>query len=69
MALPTLTPEQRQAALEKAREARKARSELLAALKAGYGVSSSTATYLGERPESADTVEKVGLQPIPTEPM
>ncbi len=35
MALPTLTPEQRQAALEKAREARKARSELLAALKAG----------------------------------
>jgi hypothetical protein len=35
MALPALTPEQRQAALEKAREARKARSELLAALKAG----------------------------------
>jgi hypothetical protein len=35
MALPTLTPEQRQAALAKASEARKARSELLAALKAG----------------------------------
>jgi len=35
MALPTLTPEQRQAALVKASEARKARSELLAALKAG----------------------------------
>jgi hypothetical protein len=35
MALPTLTPEQRQAALAKASEARKARSELLAALKSG----------------------------------
>jgi len=35
MALPTLTPEQRQAALAKASQARKARSELLAALKAG----------------------------------
>jgi hypothetical protein len=35
MALPTLTPEQRQAALVKASEARKARSELLAALKDG----------------------------------
>ena len=35
MALPTLTPGQRQAAWAKASEARKARSELLAALKAG----------------------------------
>ncbi len=35
MALPTLTPEQRQAALAKASQARKARSELLAALKSG----------------------------------
>lgn len=35
MALPTLTPEQRQAALAKASEARKSRSELLAALKSG----------------------------------
>jgi len=35
MALPTLTPGQRQAAVVKASEARKARSELLAALKAG----------------------------------
>ncbi len=35
MALPTLSPEQRQAALEKAREARAARSALLAGLKAG----------------------------------
>jgi len=34
MALPTLAPEQRQAAWAKAGEARKARSELLAALKA-----------------------------------
>jgi len=35
MALPMLTPEQRQAALTKAAEARKARSELLAAVKSG----------------------------------
>ncbi|AUS80373.1 integration host factor [Actinoalloteichus sp. AHMU CJ021] len=35
MALPELTPEQRQAALAKAAEARKARSELLAGLKSG----------------------------------
>lgn len=35
MALPTLTPEQRAEALAKAAEARKARSELLAAIKAG----------------------------------
>jgi hypothetical protein len=35
MALPTLSPEQRQAALEKAREARAARSALLAGVKAG----------------------------------
>ena len=35
MALPTMTPEQRAAALEKAAEARKARAELKANLKAG----------------------------------
>ncbi|KAA2267026.1 integration host factor [Solihabitans fulvus] len=35
MALPTLTPEQRAAALAKAAEVRKARSELLASLKSG----------------------------------
>jgi hypothetical protein len=35
MTLPTLTPEQRQAALVKASQARKARSELLAAMKSG----------------------------------
>ncbi|MFL6143086.1 MAG: integration host factor, actinobacterial type [Labedaea sp.] len=35
MALPTLTPEQRADALAKAAEARKARSELLASIKAG----------------------------------
>ena len=35
MALPTLTPEQRADALAKATEARKARSELLAQVKAG----------------------------------
>lgn len=36
MALPTLTPEQRAAALEKAAAARKARGELLAAVKSGH---------------------------------
>lgn len=35
MALPTLSPEQRQAALAKATEARKARSDLLVAVKSG----------------------------------
>lgn len=35
MALPTLTPEQRAAALEKAAAARKARGELLAEVKSG----------------------------------
>jgi hypothetical protein len=35
MALPTMSPEQRQVALEKAREARTARSAMLAGLKAG----------------------------------
>lgn len=35
MALPALSPEQRQAALEKAREARAARSALLAGVKEG----------------------------------
>src|SRR5258708_33134004 len=35
MALPALSPEQREAALQKAREARAARSDLLAGLKAG----------------------------------
>ena len=35
MALPTLTPEQRAEALEKAQQARRERSELLAAVKSG----------------------------------
>ncbi|MBC6458755.1 integration host factor, actinobacterial type [Actinomadura sp. HBU206391] len=35
MALPTLTPEQRAQALEKAQQARKERSELLAGVKSG----------------------------------
>lgn len=35
MALPTLTPEQRQEALAKAAQARKARSDLLASIKSG----------------------------------
>jgi hypothetical protein len=44
MVVPPLTPEQRQAALVKATEARKARSELLAAVKAGQ---TSVAEVLG----------------------
>ena len=54
MALPTLTPEQRAAALEKAAAARKARSELLAAVKSGQlGISDVLA-----RAETDDTVKK-----------
>ena len=48
MALPTLTPEQRAEALAKAAEARKARSELLASIKAGK---QSIASVLGRAKE------------------
>jgi hypothetical protein len=48
LALPTLTPEQRADALAKAAEARKARSELLAAIKDGK---QSIATVLGKAKE------------------
>ena len=54
MALPILTPEQRAAALEKATAARKARSELLAAVKAGQ---LSIADVIAKA-ESDDTVKK-----------
>jgi transposase len=54
MALPTLTPEQRAAALEKAAVARKARSELLGAVKAGQ---LSIADVLAKS-ESDETVKK-----------
>jgi transposase len=54
MALPILTPEQRAAALQKAAAARKARSELLAAVKAGQlGIADVLA-----KSESDDTVKK-----------
>jgi hypothetical protein len=48
LALPTLTPEQRADALAKAAEARKARSELLAAIKDGK---QNIATVLGKAKE------------------
>ena len=54
MALPILTPEQRAAALEKATAARKARSELLAAVKAGQLSISDVIA----KAESDDTVKK-----------
>jgi hypothetical protein len=50
MALPTLSPEQRQKALEKAREARAARSVLLADLKEG---TISLADVLGREDNTA----------------
>ncbi len=48
LALPTLTPEQRADALAKAAEARKARSELLASIKAGE---QTIASVLGKAKE------------------
>ena len=53
MALPTLTPEQRAVALEKAAAARRARSELREALK-------DRTTTLGDLVQRADTDELVG---------
>ncbi|MFD9669310.1 integration host factor, actinobacterial type [Rhodococcus sp. NPDC059968] len=54
MALPVLTPEQRAEALAKAAEARKARSELLSAVKSGE---LSIAAVLAKA-ETDDTVKK-----------
>ncbi len=51
MPLPSLTPEQREQALAKAAEARRARSEMLAALKSGQ-------TSLAEVLDSTDEVAK-----------
>jgi S13-like protein len=54
VALPTLTPEQRAAALAKAAEARKARSELLATIKSGK----QTIASVLNRAKDDDTVGK-----------
>jgi hypothetical protein len=54
MALPTLTPEQRAAALEKAAASRKARSELREGLKSGK----LTFTEILDRAESDEIVGK-----------
>jgi S13-like protein len=59
MPLPTLTPEQRQQALEKAAEARRKRAELKAQLKSG---NLSLATVLGKDDE--DTVGKMKVSAV-----
>ncbi len=66
MPLPTLSPEQRAAALEKAAEIRKARAELKEQLKAGK----TTLAKVLDRAESDDVVGKLKvsavLQSMPT---
>jgi hypothetical protein len=59
MPLPTLTPEQRQQALEKAAEARRKRAELKAQLKSG---NLSLSTVL--RKEEDDTVGKMKVSAV-----
>src|SRR6266571_3994357 len=59
MALPTLTPEQRQQALEKAAEARRKRAELKAQLKSG---NLTLATVLDK--EDDDTVGKMKVSSV-----
>jgi hypothetical protein len=59
MPLPTLTPEQRQQALEKAAEARRKRAELKSQLKSG---NMSLATVLGQ--ESNETVGKMKVSSV-----
>lgn len=60
MALPTLTPEQRAAALEKAAEARKARAELKNKLKNG-GISLSAVLKDGQ---SDDVIGKMKVSAV-----
>lgn len=60
MALPTLTPEQRAAALEKAAEARKARAELKNKLKNG-GISLSQVLQDGQ---NDDTIGKMKVSAV-----
>jgi hypothetical protein len=59
MPLPTLTPEQRQQALEKAAEARRKRAELKSQLKSG---NMSLATVLAK--DSDDTVGKMKVSSV-----
>ena len=59
MPLPTLTPEQRQQALEKAAEARRKRAELKAQLKSG---NTSLATVLNR--DSDETVGKMKVSAV-----
>jgi hypothetical protein len=59
MPLPTLTPEQRQQALEKAAEARRKRAELKAQLKSG---NTSLATVLGK--DEDETVGKMKVSAV-----
>ena len=59
MPLPTLTPEQRQQALEKAAEARRKRAELKAQLKSG---NTSLATVLNR--DSDETVGKMKVSSV-----
>ena len=59
MPLPTLTPEQRQQALEKAAEARRKRAELKAQLKSG---NLSLATVLGK--DDDETVGKMKVSSV-----
>ena len=59
MPLPTLTPEQRQQALEKAAEARRKRAELKSQLKSG---NMSLATVLAK--ESDETVGKMKVSSV-----
>ena len=60
MALPSLTPEQRAAALEKAAEARKARAELKNKLKHG----GATLAQVLKQGQSDDTVGKMKVSAV-----
>ena len=60
MPLPTLSPEQRSAALEKAAEIRKARAELKEQLKSGK----TTLTAVLDRAESDDVVGKLRVSAV-----
>ena len=65
MALPTLTPEQRADALAKAAEARKARSELLASIKAGKQTISSVLQRAKEDKTVGKTKVSALLKAVP----
>ena len=60
MTLPTLTPEQRAAALAKATRARKLRSELLTAVKSG----DLTVSAVFDKAESDDIVKKTKVSAL-----